>query len=185
MHLLGPLFLLLEYLASSNSHLWKVEHPAILYAWEGACVWIPCHCVIPGMVLENLTVYHNYVYDDKTKNYNGTILYEKIKSQVRVSQERVKFLGDEKSNCTLHIDPVKAQDSGQLGLLMTAKNERWMENIVLNVSNQIAVVPARVISTFPCPLDFPDHPDYLHPEQAHLPATMDSPWQESDLPGLE
>ncbi|XP_036296985.1 B-cell receptor CD22 isoform X2 [Pipistrellus kuhlii] len=134
MHLLGPLFLLLEYLASSNSHLWKVEHPAILYAWEGACVWIPCHCVIPGMVLENLTVYHNYVYDDKTKNYNGTILYEKIKSQVRVSQERVKFLGDEKSNCTLHIDPVKAQDSGQLGLLMTAKNERWMENIVLNVS---------------------------------------------------
>ncbi|CAK6436938.1 unnamed protein product [Pipistrellus nathusii] len=134
MHLLGPLFLLLEYLASSNSHQWKFEHPAILYAWEGACVWIPCHRVIPGIVLENLTVYQNYVYDDKTKNYNGTILYEKTKSQVHDSQGRVKFLGDKKSNCTLHIDPVKAQDSGQLGLLMTAKNERWMENIVLNVS---------------------------------------------------
>lgn len=81
-------------------------------------------------------MYQNYVYDDKTKNYNGTILYEKTKSQVHDSQGRVKFLGDKKSNCTLHIDPVKAQDSGQLGLLMTAKNERWMENIVLNVSSK-------------------------------------------------
>ncbi|XP_014392065.1 PREDICTED: B-cell receptor CD22 isoform X1 [Myotis brandtii] len=141
MHLLGPLFLLLEYLAFSNSSTWNFAHPATLYAWEGACVWIPCRYTMPedGMVLENLTVYQNYVYDNKTKDYSGTILYEKTKSQ-----GRVKFLGDNKSNCTLRIHPVKVQDSGQLGLRMTSKNEKrmgmtsksgkWMEEIVLNIS---------------------------------------------------
>lgn len=89
------------------------------------------------MVLENLTVYQNYVFDDKTKDYSGTILYEKTKSQRPVPQGRVKFLGDNKSNCTLHIHPVKAQDSGTLGLRMTSlKSVKWMEEIVLNVSGK-------------------------------------------------
>lgn len=101
------------------------------------------------MVLENLTVYQNFVYDNKTKDYSGTILYEKTKSQksqMPVSPERVKFLGDNKSNCTLLIHPVKAQDNGQLGLRMISKNEKrmgmtlesrkWMEKIVLNISSK-------------------------------------------------
>ncbi|XP_070254153.1 B-cell receptor CD22 isoform X3 [Myotis yumanensis] len=136
MHLLGPLFLLLEYLAFSNSSTWNFEHPATLYAWEGACVWIPCRYRIPvhGTVMENLTVYQNYVFDNKTKDYSGTILYENMKSQVPVSPERVKYLGDNKSNCTLRIHPVKAQDNGQLGLRMTSKSGKWMEKIVLNIS---------------------------------------------------
>lgn len=125
-------------MAFSNSYRWNFEHPATLYAWEGACVWIPCRYTIPeaGKVLENLTVYQNYVYDNKTRDFNGTILYEQTKSQMPVSQGRVKFLGDNKSNCTLRIYPVKAQDSGQLGLRMTSKSGRWMENIVLNVSGK-------------------------------------------------
>ncbi|XP_054567197.1 B-cell receptor CD22 isoform X4 [Eptesicus fuscus] len=145
MHLLGPLFLLLEYLAFSNSFQWNLEHPATLYAWEGACVWIPCRYTIPGdrMVLENLTVYQNYTFDEKMKDYTGTILYEKTKSQMPVPQGRVKFLGDNKSNCTLHIHPVKAQDSGMLGLRMTSsKSVKWMEEIVLNVSE--AAPPPRI-----------------------------------------
>lgn len=125
-------------MAFSNSSQWNFEHPDTLYAWEGACVWIPCRYTIPGygVVLENLTVYQNYVYDDKIRGYNGTILYEKTKSQMPESQGRVKFLGDDKSNCTLQIHPVKAQDNGQLGLRMTSKSGKWMEKIVLNVSSK-------------------------------------------------
>ncbi|XP_036130516.1 B-cell receptor CD22 isoform X3 [Molossus molossus] len=137
MHLLGPLFLLLGYLASSDSQVWKFEHPKILYAWEGSCIWIPCRYTFTGNrdTPKNLTVYQHYNYDDKAKNYNGTILYESIGMTVPVPQGRVQFLGDSRSNCSLLIHPVKAQDSGNLGLRMTSgTGSKWMQNIDLNVS---------------------------------------------------
>ncbi|XP_036985417.2 B-cell receptor CD22 isoform X2 [Artibeus jamaicensis] len=136
MHLLSPLLLLLEYLAFSDSQDWKFEHPETLYAWDGACIWIPCLYTIPGngKVLDNLTVYQNYEWDSKTKNFNGTVLYEEKKFGTSSSQGRVQFLGDNKSNCTLHINPVNAQDNGQLGLRVTSGNDKWMDKIVLNIS---------------------------------------------------
>nr|XP_036877473.1 B-cell receptor CD22 [Manis javanica] len=143
MHLLGSSLLLLEYVAFSDSLGWKFEHPDILYAWEGACVWIPCRYTIlrGGSILENLTMYHNPKYDNVTKTYNGTILYQKTKTGTLSSQpKRVQFLGNMKDNCTLRIDSVSVHDSGQLGLRMVSKNDKWMEFIGLNVS-QIAPPP--------------------------------------------
>ncbi|XP_078294635.1 B-cell receptor CD22 isoform X2 [Panthera onca] len=137
MHLLGPSFLLLEYLAFSDSSLWKFEHPHTLYTWDGACVWIPCDYKIPGskQMLENLTLYHNYHYDETRKDFSGTILYDTAKAgKTLPHQERVQFLGDKKSNCTIHIHPVSVNDSGCLGLRVTTKNDKWMEKINLNVS---------------------------------------------------
>ncbi|KAM7059628.1 B-cell receptor CD22 isoform 2-T2 [Molossus nigricans] len=137
MHLLGPLFLLLGYLASSDSQVWKFEHPKILYAWEGSCIWIPCRYTFPGNrdTPKNLTVYQHYNFDEKAKNYNGTILYESTGMMVPVPQGRVRFLGDSISNCSLLIHPVKAQDSGRLGLRMTSRTgSKWMQPIDLNVS---------------------------------------------------
>ncbi|XP_045702768.1 B-cell receptor CD22 isoform X3 [Phyllostomus hastatus] len=136
MHLLSPLLLLLEYVAFSDSQDWKFEHPTTLYAWEGTCIWIPCRYTIPGngKVLDNLTVYQNYKWDDKTKDFSGTVLHEEKKFETPAFEGRVRFLGDNKSNCTLHIHPVNAQDNGQLGLRVTSRNDRWMDKIVLNIS---------------------------------------------------
>ncbi|KAM5210428.1 B-cell receptor CD22 isoform 5-T7 [Hipposideros larvatus] len=136
MHLLGPSLLLLEYLAFSDSNKWNFKHPDTLYAWEGACIWIPCSYKIPGSkdLMASLTVYHNYTYNKKIEDYRGTIFYQKTKTGESHLKERIKFLGDRNSNCTLSIHPVQAQDSGQLGLRMTSEDEKWMEEIVLNVS---------------------------------------------------
>lgn len=132
-------------MAFSDAEAWKFEHPKTLYAWEGACVWIPCQYKIPGKgeSLDNLTVYHNHVYDNNAKDFNGSILFQKTKMKESPPQERtqflgerIQFLGDNKSNCTLHIRPVKTQDNGVLGLRMMSETKKWMENIVLNVSSK-------------------------------------------------
>ncbi|XP_037675097.1 B-cell receptor CD22 isoform X1 [Choloepus didactylus] len=139
MHLLGPLLLLLEYLAFSDSNSWKVEHPNTLYTWKGACLWIPCSFTIPRIKksLDNLTLYHNYEYDNITKNFRGTILYDHPKA----GGGRVQYVGDSKrntgttykQNCSLSINPVK-EGSGWLGLRMTSGTDKWMEKMNLNVS---------------------------------------------------
>ncbi|XP_027979354.1 B-cell receptor CD22 isoform X9 [Eumetopias jubatus] len=188
MQLLGPSLLLLvwwvpEYLAFSDSTKWRFEHPHTLYSWDGACVWIPCQYTTPLRrdQLDNLILYSNYEYDDTTKNFKGPILYEKTKSlRDDHTPERVQFLGDQKSNCTISINPVFEKDNGWLGLRLTTKAGKWMEKIDLNVSNPAAVVPGGACRH----LDLPDHQDCLHPEQAHLPAAVDAPRQESDLPTL-
>lgn len=87
--------------------------------------------------MDNLTVYHNSSYDEKAKVFKGTILYQKTKTKELFSQKRLKFLGDDTSNCTLLIHPVKAQDNGELGLRMTAGTAKWMDRIALNVSGKV------------------------------------------------
>ncbi|XP_027979355.1 B-cell receptor CD22 isoform X10 [Eumetopias jubatus] len=142
MQLLGPSLLLLvwwvpEYLAFSDSTKWRFEHPHTLYSWDGACVWIPCQYTTPLRrdQLDNLILYSNYEYDDTTKNFKGPILYEKTKSlRDDHTPERVQFLGDQKSNCTISINPVFEKDNGWLGLRLTTKAGKWMEKIDLNVS---------------------------------------------------
>nr|XP_025710220.1 B-cell receptor CD22 isoform X2 [Callorhinus ursinus] len=142
MQLLGPSLLLLvwwvpEYLAFSDSTKWRFEHPHTLYSWDGACVWIPCQYTTPLRrdQLDNLILYSNYEYDDTTKNFKGPILYEKTKSLGDDhTPERVQFLGDQKSNCTISINPVFEKDNGWLGLRLTTKAGKWMEKIDLNVS---------------------------------------------------
>ncbi|XP_004417154.1 PREDICTED: B-cell receptor CD22 isoform X3 [Odobenus rosmarus divergens] len=142
MHLLGPSLLLLvwwvpEYLAFSDSTKWSFEHPHTLYSWDGACVWIPCQYTAPLRrdQLDNLILYSNYEYDDTTKNFKGPILYEKTKSLGDDhTPERVQFLGDQRSNCTISINPVLEKDNGWLGLRLTTKAGKWMEKIDLNVS---------------------------------------------------
>ncbi|XP_046537072.1 B-cell receptor CD22 isoform X3 [Equus quagga] len=136
MHLLGPSLLLLEYLAFSDSVPWEFDHPNTLYTWEGACVWIPCTYRMPksGKYLNSLILYHSYKYDEVSKEYRGTILYNKTNTEEAPKDRRVEFLGDNRSNCTFRIDPVKVKDSGQLGLRMISGSDKWMEEIGLNVS---------------------------------------------------
>ncbi|XP_049757040.1 B-cell receptor CD22 isoform X1 [Elephas maximus indicus] len=138
MRLFGPSLLLLEYLAFSDSASWKVDHPGTLYSWEGACVWIPCLYKTPyrSKPLESFTVYHNFKYDNITKNFTGTILYTNKEALPYPEKSRVEFLGNYKNNCSLHIETVHVNDSGQLGLRMTAGTDKWMEPINLNVSEK-------------------------------------------------
>ena len=120
---------------------WNFKHPKTLYAWDGACVWIPCtYSSVKGSghTLDNLTVYHNFTFDKKTKHYNGTILYNKsLKTKESTPrQERVQFLGNNRNNCTLLINPVKVDDSGLLGLRVTSGTDKWMESLDLNISGK-------------------------------------------------
>ncbi|PNI95669.1 CD22 isoform 30 [Pan troglodytes] len=139
MHLLGPwlLLLVLEYLAFSDSSKWAFEHPETLYAWEGACVWIPCTYRALDRDLESFILFHNPEYNKNTSKFDGTRLYESTKDgKVPSEQKRVQFLGDKNKNCTLSIHPVHVNDSGQLGLRMESKTAKWMERIHLNVSER-------------------------------------------------
>ncbi|XP_023052737.1 B-cell receptor CD22 isoform X3 [Piliocolobus tephrosceles] len=140
MHLLGPwlLLLVLEYLAFSDSSKWNIDHPETLYAWEGACVWVPCTYRVLDGALESFILFHNPEYNNNISKFEGTRLYESTKDgKVPSGQKRVQFLGDKNNNnCTLSIHPVHVNDSGQLGLRMESKNEKWMERIHLNVSER-------------------------------------------------
>lgn len=123
-------------MALSDPNQWKVEHPATFYAWEGACIWIPCRYNIPkrGETLHNLTVYHNFEYNTTINDFKGTILYNSTKNWE--SQGRVRFLGNQKDNCTLSIDSLRVQDSGKLGLRMMTKDDKWMEAVNLSISSK-------------------------------------------------
>ncbi|XP_023372672.1 B-cell receptor CD22 isoform X1 [Otolemur garnettii] len=140
MHRLGLWLLLLGSMASSDVKKWKVEHPNILYAWAGACVWIPCEyrtVMQQGENLDNVTLYLNPEYNSSSRDFTGHILYPTTKVEEAPSRQgRVRFLGDRTRNCTLSINPVWANDSGQLGLRMMTRTEKWMETIPLNVSEK-------------------------------------------------
>ncbi|XP_065781867.1 B-cell receptor CD22 isoform X4 [Muntiacus reevesi] len=143
MHLLGPSLLLLGYLVYSDStySAWTFKHPKTLYAWDGACVWIPCTYSSlkgGGHILDNLTVYHNFTYNKTAKNYVGTVLYFKnlTAEESTSSQERVRFLGNRRNNCTLLINPVRVDDSGLLGLRVMSRTDKWMASLNLSISEK-------------------------------------------------
>ncbi|KAL4667702.1 hypothetical protein H8959_006391 [Pygathrix nigripes] len=87
--------------------------------------------------LESFILFHNPEYNNNISKFEGTRLYENTKDgKVPSGQKRVQFLGDKNNNnCTLSIHPVHVNDSGQLGLRMESKTEKWMEEIHLNVSD--------------------------------------------------
>lgn len=142
------LLLILGHVASarySSANDWTVDHPQTLFAWEGACIRIPCKykTPLPKARLDNILLFQNYEFDKATKKFTGTVLYNATKtekdpeSELYLSKQgRVTFLGNRIDNCTLKIHPIRANDSGNLGLRMTAGTERWMEPIHLNVSEK-------------------------------------------------
>ncbi|XP_048185915.1 B-cell receptor CD22 [Perognathus longimembris pacificus] len=140
----GFLITVSEHLAWSDSTAgvinqpWRIEHPKTLYAWEGACVWIPCRYTIPEykLTLEYLSLLQDYDYHKLAQDFNGTVLYKNMEVGVFPPQQgRTQFLGDKSKNCTLRLNPVTVQDSGKLGLrLRSGKEQKWMEPIYLNVS---------------------------------------------------
>ncbi|XP_034373359.1 B-cell receptor CD22 isoform X2 [Arvicanthis niloticus] len=142
-----PWFLLILGFVASASYnpttRWIVDHPQTLFAWEDACIWIPCKYKIPNSntQLDNILLFQKYEFDNDTRKFKGTILYNKTgmntkSDQFSSQQERVTFLGNRKDNCTLKIHPIYANDSGKLGLRMISGTDRWMEGIHLNISKK-------------------------------------------------
>ncbi|CAH7363033.1 Cd22 [Phodopus roborovskii] len=120
---------------------WTVHHPQTIFAWEGACVWIPCQYkrlnrqVNQVHKLEKVLLYQNYTFDNNSKDFKGIVLYNDTKMESSPSKHgRVTFHGDRKDNCTLEIHPIHANDSGQLGLRMVWGEDKWMEHVSLNIS---------------------------------------------------
>ncbi|XP_060222665.1 B-cell receptor CD22 isoform X1 [Meriones unguiculatus] len=129
----------IRHVALHDSAQWTVAHPETLFAWEGACIRIPCKYIIQNTntrgSLDRILVLQHFDYDDSTKDFKGTTLFQYSKSTPSPSKMgRVTFLGDLQSNCTLKIHPVRANDSGKLGLRMLSGDHKWMEPIQLNVS---------------------------------------------------
>ncbi|KAL6035287.1 hypothetical protein STEG23_024870, partial [Scotinomys teguina] len=120
-----------------SSTEWTVEHPQTLFAWKGACIWIPCKYQVPGSRtgLDKVFLFHNYEFDNHTKDFNGTVLYNSTKIESPPSEHgRVTFWGDRKNNCSLEIRQIQVSDRGKLGLRMISGNDKWMEALNLNIS---------------------------------------------------
>lgn len=122
---------------------WSVEHPQTLFAWEGACIQIPCKYKVPKprSRLDSILLFQNYTFDNTTRDFTGKVLYNNTKASIETElyfsqQDRVTFLGNRSNNCTLKIDPIHANDSGKLGLRLISGTDKWMEHIHLNVSGK-------------------------------------------------
>ncbi|XP_040591448.1 B-cell receptor CD22 isoform X1 [Mesocricetus auratus] len=116
---------------------WAVDHPPTLFAWEGACIWIPCKFRMPTYQarLQEVFLYHNYDFDNDTKKFKGSVLYNNTRIESSPSEYgRVTFMGNRRDNCTLKIHPIHTSDSGKLGLRMVSGGDKWMEPIYLNIS---------------------------------------------------
>lgn len=147
--------------SDSTYNAWTFKHPKTLYAWDGACVWIPCTYSSlkgSGHILDNLTVYHNFTYNKTAKNYIGTVLYSKnlTTEESTSSQERVRFLGNRRNNCTLLINPVRVDDSGLLGLRVMSRTDKWMASLNLSISGKALrmgpfVSAGRMVGKHPTP----------------------------------
>ncbi|XP_051844879.1 B-cell receptor CD22 [Antechinus flavipes] len=118
---------------------WNVKLPNDIDVWEGTCVQIPCSFKIKNDIqsLEDFLLYHNPVYDEAIKKFQGTILFSLHNSP---ENSRIVFLGrQKKEDCSLLIREVQMSDSGVLGLRMIAQgDEMWMSYMHLNVT---ATVP--------------------------------------------
>ncbi|XP_074162873.1 B-cell receptor CD22 isoform X2 [Sminthopsis crassicaudata] len=117
---------------------WNVKVPKDIYVWEGTCVQIPCSFKINNgaQTLDDFLLYHNAVYDNSTRQFQGTILFYLHDS---TGNSRIKFLGHQKKeDCSLLIRRVQMSDSGTLGLRMIAREDKWMSEVRLNVT---ATVP--------------------------------------------
>lgn len=122
-----------------SSQTWVVEHPQTLFAWEGACIWIPCTYRMPvnNANLNKILLYQKYEFDNNTKDFTGTVLYNNTEIGSSPSKHgRVTFLGNRNSNCTLEILEMRESDRGQLGLRMISGTNKWMEHIYLNISSK-------------------------------------------------
>ncbi|XP_027711344.1 B-cell receptor CD22 isoform X2 [Vombatus ursinus] len=111
-----------------------VRQPAVLYAWEGTCVQIPCsYNVLSGIKkLDHFIWYHNPQYDDENKRFDGTVLFDMSNSS---KNKRIQFLGQlSKGSCSLLIHRVQVSDSGELGLRIMTPSEKWMARVQLNVT---------------------------------------------------
>ncbi|KAL1769132.1 B-cell receptor CD22 isoform X1 [Sigmodon hispidus] len=127
-----------------SSRKWTVNHPQTIFGWEGGCVLIPCkynmlasNMPASSVRLEKIFLYHNHEYDESTKDFKGTVLYNNTNIEITPSQKgRVTFWGDTRSNCTLEISPVYVNDTGKLGLRMMSTTDKWMEVINLSISEK-------------------------------------------------
>ncbi|XP_037057937.1 B-cell receptor CD22 isoform X2 [Peromyscus leucopus] len=120
-----------------SSQKWTVEHPQTLFAWEGACVWIPCKYKMPAWNshLDGVLLYHNYDFDNHTKDFKGHVLYNNTKVESPPSEQgRVTFWGNRENNCSLEIHQIRVTDNGKLGLRMISGGDKWMEQLHLNIS---------------------------------------------------
>ncbi|XP_049974914.1 B-cell receptor CD22 [Alexandromys fortis] len=136
-HCLWLLLILGHMALFDSSQTWVVEHPQTLFAWEGACIWIPCTYKMSdsGARQLNILLYQKYEFDNKTKDFTGIVLYNNTKIGSSASKDRrVTFLGDRNSNCTLEILEIRESDRGPLGLRMISGKDKWMEHIYLNIS---------------------------------------------------
>ncbi|EMP24792.1 B-cell receptor CD22 [Chelonia mydas] len=128
--------------------LQPVEVPESVSAWTGACLSIPCRyksCLLNSRrsnnpTINSLTWYLNPGYDTEKKDFSGTVLYKHNAAISPAFAERVKFLGNLETDCSLQLSDLRASENGTYGLRLIVLNprkkpeeEKWMTEISVNV----------------------------------------------------
>ncbi|XP_069057283.1 B-cell receptor CD22-like [Pleurodeles waltl] len=164
-----------------NTFVKEARFAPFVYAWDGACALLKCEYILygQGKQLSNLTLYKNPVYNDEEKKWEGTIVYThwgNRRTSTESFRNRARFLGNVESDCTLLIQEVRVNDSGQYGVrLEEGTSNKWMVQpfLSLNITDyapkpHIVVAAAGITekqpTTITCSIDYhcPEYPIQLH-----------------------
>ncbi|XP_069460928.1 B-cell receptor CD22-like isoform X2 [Ambystoma mexicanum] len=149
-----------------------VTHAVQISAWQGSCVTLKCEYRITLSTFTELTSlawYKDPVYNISEKKWMGTTVFNQTRAKHESHEpfrNRVEFLGDLKQDCTLLIQELRVEDSGEYGVrLVESPPHTWMAKdpfLSLNVTgspkNPNIIVPPMITESQPtkvtCSIDY-------------------------------
>ncbi|XP_038622798.1 B-cell receptor CD22 [Tachyglossus aculeatus] len=127
--------------AAAQQNKWKVILPKEVWAWHGACVWIPCSYTTPrGNPIQSWTWLLKPQYDDERKEFQGTVLQRWPESELEKHQggshQGHPRVSQEPRNCSLILENVQETHNGLYGLRLVGKpsSSKWIEELPVNVT---------------------------------------------------
>ncbi|XP_066461721.1 B-cell receptor CD22-like [Eleutherodactylus coqui] len=113
----------------------QVKLGSNVIAWKGSCVILPCE-IISNADIHNYTWYHNSVYDDQEKNFEGAIVYQS-KGNLEIDnsfKDRVKHRANTVKDCTILIRDLQSEHDGRYQIRLMGKEKgknkdwKWMSS---------------------------------------------------------
>ncbi|XP_075135289.1 B-cell receptor CD22 [Leptodactylus fuscus] len=111
-----------------SEHDSNVNLASSVTAWKGSCAILPCK-ITSYRDIDNYTWFYNAKYDHTTKDFTGTIIYQRsiLKKRDISSTKRVQYLGKTDKDCTILLTGLQVEDSGEYSLRLVDKDTwKWM-----------------------------------------------------------
>ncbi|XP_072011106.1 B-cell receptor CD22 isoform X2 [Engystomops pustulosus] len=133
------MILVFRFTSGVNTDVRNVELASRVTARKGSCAVLPCK-ILSSVTLSNYIWLYNPIYDKASKEFNGTVVYERVKNDQENNsfKGRVRRIGKTQNNCTIMITDLTAEDTGEYMLRMVGISEwKWMSksNLSLEVSD--------------------------------------------------